>query len=303
VLGYFTGLIVNRFGVKILASPMPGWTTPYMGFNLKAGVPRWEALSALRDFAFLELGCWHLEITDNAVTQEDAQRAGYLTTIKNSYVTDLTPPEEVLFRNLDNKVRGNLRKAQRSGVKIQEATDLAFADEYYDQLKDVFAKQGLVPTYPVERIRELIRRLLPTGHLLLLRAVEPGGRCIATDICFGMGDDAFIFGNASYRADQNLRPNQALHWYAIRYWKAHGAKTFDWVGGSTYKEKYGVVPTTHVACRVSRIACLEGLRATAQSAYRLRQVIAGRIHSHGESSHSSAKELYERDSRAELAQK
>ena len=37
-LGYFTGLIFRKFGLKILGSPFRGWSTPYMGFNLQPSV-------------------------------------------------------------------------------------------------------------------------------------------------------------------------------------------------------------------------------------------------------------------------
>src|SRR5271169_4419600 len=40
VLGYFTGLTFSKFGMKVLGSSFPGWTTPYIGFNLNPGVPR-----------------------------------------------------------------------------------------------------------------------------------------------------------------------------------------------------------------------------------------------------------------------
>jgi hypothetical protein len=35
-VGYFSGLIINKIGFKILWSPMPGWTTShlYVGLNL-----------------------------------------------------------------------------------------------------------------------------------------------------------------------------------------------------------------------------------------------------------------------------
>src|SRR5215471_10615153 len=52
VLGYFTGLTFSKFGLKILGSSFPGWTTPYIGFNLKPGVSRRAALAALEKFAW-----------------------------------------------------------------------------------------------------------------------------------------------------------------------------------------------------------------------------------------------------------
>src|SRR4030067_1109361 len=61
-VGRFTGLIVRRLGVRILGSPMPGWTTSYMGFNLDPGVSRTDALAALERFVFQQLKCIHFEI-------------------------------------------------------------------------------------------------------------------------------------------------------------------------------------------------------------------------------------------------
>lgn len=289
--GYFVGMKIRRFGIPILASPMPGWTTPYIGFNLKNGVSRFGALLGLRDFAFRQLGCWQVEITDPAVTEEDAQRAGYATSWEQTYLTDLTPPEPELFHRMHQSVRKNIRKAERCGVTVQVATDAQFAEDFYSQLEDVFARQGLVPTYSLGRVQELINRLLPTGRLLLLRALEPGGRCIATDICFGMGDVAFIFGNASYRAYQHLRANQILHWRAFLYWKARGARVFDWMGGRDYKEKYAGVLSRNVACRASRFRMLEPLRTTARFAYRTRQLIISRIQSRNSRNLKSTREL------------
>src|SRR5437879_3348031 len=42
VVGYFSGLTFTRLGIKVLGSSFPGWTTPYMGFNLLPGTSRSE---------------------------------------------------------------------------------------------------------------------------------------------------------------------------------------------------------------------------------------------------------------------
>ena len=39
-VGYFTGLIVPKAGMKILGSPFVGWTTPRMGIRLFPNVPK-----------------------------------------------------------------------------------------------------------------------------------------------------------------------------------------------------------------------------------------------------------------------
>ena len=60
-VGYFTGMIVQKFGLRILGSPFPGWSTSYMGLNLDPGICRSAALDALQRFVFTDLHCSHLE--------------------------------------------------------------------------------------------------------------------------------------------------------------------------------------------------------------------------------------------------
>jgi len=241
VVGYFTGLTFTRLGVKILGSSFPGWTTPYMGFNLVPGASRAAALAAVEDMAWNALRCLHMEIADPYFTVEDGKSLGFTCEFYTSYRTDLRKPEDQLFDGMDSACRRCVRKAEKSGVTIEEAHDLAFADEYYEQLVDVFAKQRLVPTYTVDRVRTLIKHLEPTGRILLLRARDPAGKCIASGIFPGFNTMAEFWGAASFRSSQILRPNELIQWYAMRYWKRRGAEIYDWGGEASYKEKYGCV--------------------------------------------------------------
>ena len=275
VLGYFTGLTFSKFGLKVLGSSFPGWTTPYIGFNLNPGVSRRGALEALEKFAWDHLKCLHMEISDPHFTFEDADSLGFKTEFYGSYRTDLTRPEDELFNRMESACRRCVRKAEKSGVKIEEAHDLSFADEYYEQLKDVFAKQSLVPTYSVERVRSLVKNMEPSGRVLLIRARDPEGKCIATGIYPGFNKIAEFWGNASFRVYQNLRPNEACHWYALRYWKQHGATIFDWGGEGTYKEKYGCTPHRVPWFTKSRYQIVGALRDEARNMFARKQKFLG----------------------------
>jgi predicted N-acyltransferase len=209
-------------------------------------------------------------------------------TAYETYKSDLTKSEEDLFKGMDSACRRCIRKAEKSGVTIEEASDLEFADEYYEQLKDVFAKQGKVPTYSKERVRVLLEHLLPTGRLLAVRARNPEGKCIATGLYPGMNDTAFFWGNASWRTEQHWRPNEYLHWYALRYWKARGVKLFDWGGGGTYKEKYGVEPYVVPWFCKSRYRLLATARHEARALYYKSQRLVGRLHGVGPRAAASA---------------
>jgi CelD/BcsL family acetyltransferase involved in cellulose biosynthesis len=258
--GYFTGLIVRRFGVPILGSPFPGWGTPWMGFNLVREVEPLAAVQALTRFAFGPLRCAHMELRDRALVHEDLRPLGFEHTPTMTFELDLAPGEDELLARMSSACRRAIRKGEKVGVRVEEAEPDGFAEEYHAQLEDVFAKQGLRPTYGVERVRELIRCLHPTGRLLLVRAVSPEGDRIATAIFPALNRTAHFWGGASWRQHQILRPNEAIFWYAMRYWKAHGATVMDMGGGGDYKRRYGPRELSVPFFRKSRVTLLSRLR-------------------------------------------
>ena len=254
-VGAFVGAIIHRFGLRILGSPFPGWTTPYMGFLGEPSFAGARAVGAVAKFAFCELRCVHFEVADDRFDPAELKRAGYELRAYETFSSSLQAREEALFASMDSACRRCIRKADKAGVRIGEGDPSGFADEYYDQLEDVFAKQGLRPTYNRARVHSLVETLYPTGNLLLLRARSPSGECIATGIYPGLGHSAQFWGNASWRSHQHFRPNEALHWHAMRYWKGRGVQLFDWGGGGNYKLKYGVQPYSvpHVVLSVHPI--------------------------------------------------
>jgi hypothetical protein len=277
-VGYFTGFVVRRFGIRILASPMRGWSTWYMGFNLAERVSRREAAEALARYAFGSLGCLHLELRDRSLSLTDVDGLGYHHDLSWVYEVDLRRDEEEIFARMTSACRRAIRKAQHSGVVIEEATDREFADDYYAQLREVYAKQALVPGYGIDRVRALIDVMQPTGRLLLLRARDPAGRCIATGIFPAMNTTAYFWGGASWRAHQILRPNEAILWYAMRYWRRRGIQACDLGGGvERYKSKYGAETVYVPFLQKSRHDVLSRLRTLAKYGYQQRERLRGRL--------------------------
>jgi hypothetical protein len=279
IVGYFTGLLVRRYGLRILGSPLPGWTTDYLGFNLVEGVERKAALEALLSYAFNGLRCSHVELRDRWLNWPDLEGLQVEQSPAPTYVIDLRPDEDELLSRMTSACRRNLKKADREGVIVEEASDPGFADDYYAQLRDVFAKQNLVPTYGVERVRALIEHLLPSDNLLLLRARDPDGTCIATAIFPMFNTATYFWGGASWRAHQHLRPNEALIWYAMRYSRQRGLTEFDFGGGGTYKQKYGASALVVPHIRKSRLGALSVMRQMAKASITLRQRGLGRLQS------------------------
>ncbi len=277
IMGYFTGLIVKKFGFKILGSPFPGWSTPYMGFNLRPGVSRATAIEALGDFAFDVLKCHHMELMDRHMVRQDCSHLDFKCLMFDSFEVDISLTEDQIWKNMRHDGRQCIRKAEKCGVRIEEANDLSFADEHYAQLKHVFAVKNSVPPFGVERIRRLIELMYPSGNLLMLRARNKEGVCIATSIFAGMNQIMFHWGAASWRHYSQVRPNEPLVWYAIKYWKARGIRTFELIGRGDYKLKFGSQPIVIPWVRISRNRTISLLRTSAQQAFSTAQSAVGRV--------------------------
>lgn len=274
-IGWFTGAVQRRTVLRFLGSPLRGWTTASMGFNLDPGANRGAALAALPAFAFGELGCIHLEFADRALLDDGDVPSGFVGGHLPGYELELDGADDELLAGMKASGRRDIRRAVRNGIVVEAVDPLDpgdFAALYYSQVSDAFAKRGLVPTYPVDRVEALIRHLGPTGRLLLLSASTPSGDTAATGIFPGLpGLTAEYWMGASYRAHQHLLPNEALMWTALRTWRDRGAVRFNFGGGGSYKAKYGGAPHSMPWVRRSRFPMLEHARRTALRLHRFRQ--------------------------------
>jgi hypothetical protein len=271
-IGRFTGLLFSRCGLSFLGSPFPGWSTSYMGFNLPEGSSRVDALAALERFAFQDLKCVHFELMDRGMALAEVRDRQLTHRVYFGFEVDLTGSEDELLKAMKPPCRRCIRKAEKLGVQVEEAGDTdAFVDEYYAQLQDVFIKQGLTPTYKIDRVRSLVTHLQGTGHLLLARARSKEGESIATGVFPAFHDTMYFWGGASWRPSQHLRPNEALQWFAMRYWKQRGIKKYDMGGGGEYKRKYGGREIAVPWIRRSKYPIVEAMRNQVRMLYSVRQ--------------------------------
>jgi hypothetical protein len=260
-IGWFTGAIVRRLGVRILGSPLPGWTTSYMGFNLDVAVDPAALLHELRRFAWTDLRCLHLELMDRGLPLEAAPQPGYRMAPFCGYELQLDATDDDLLAGMTRSGRRDVRRGLRNGIVVEEVDpgrDHDFASEYYGQVCEAFAKRGLRPAYGVDRVDAVIRHLHPGGSLLLLRARTADGEPAATGLFPGQrGGTAVYWMGGSHRRLQHLLPNEVLMWEAIRTWRDRGAVRFDFGGGGAHKAKYGGSPICVPWWRADRFGALE----------------------------------------------
>lgn len=243
-IGYFTSLKVRKFCMKIIASPFPGWSTPYMGFDFKEDVPKWEVVPELVDYVKKTEKAAFFQLTDRDITFEEANelksRYGYYLESGDTLELRVDGDDKELYKNMKTDCRNFINQFERRGATIEfvEPND-EFAADYYNQLLDVFAKQKLVPTYGIEKVKCLLKHLAANDSVLCLRIRDPEGLSIATSIFPGFNKKFFFWGGASLRPYQNYRPNEYMIYTAMKYWRKRGCEVFDMVGIRPYKKKFG----------------------------------------------------------------
>jgi lipid II:glycine glycyltransferase (peptidoglycan interpeptide bridge formation enzyme) len=238
--GYFTGLIVKKFGINILGSPFRGWQSYFLGFNLMSTASYLDILRELRQYTFQKLGCTYMEIIDPSFEYDGLETLPYKVEHLDWYAVDLNQSEDDILANMKHSGRNCIRKAIKSGVVIEEVTDNGFASEYFSQYKDVLARHEISPAYSLEMVEKMIDTMLPTGNMVLLKALNPERTCIATGIFLALNKTAVFWGAASWRQYQSLRPNDLLAWEGIKIMKQRGIQKLHLGGQSEqFKEKLG----------------------------------------------------------------
>ena len=241
-IGYFVGELLKR-GVWLLGAPNEGIGTGNQGLSMLRETPGIERIEIYKEFAewiFKNRYAAWIQVEDWQLLMEDLEGSGLHYEGHDASWIDLTADEDTMFARMDKKsCRYKVNKAIKEGVTIRETENVdKFLDVHYDQCLSVMHGKGLEPLRPKDHLRELIRILYPK-YLLLLEAVTPEGRIIATGIYAASDKSACSFSSASYREYSQYCANELIRWEAIKQCKARGATFFNNNGVMSFKLKFG----------------------------------------------------------------
>lgn len=236
VKGYFSGLLIKKGPIRILGSPLPGWTTNYMGPIANKKFDLEEFLIAL-DNMCREWKIHHIELCNPVLEPDIMCKMGFSVSEGITFIVTLSSNEEQMWKNLKSSCRNRIRKGMQNGLRVEECNEPSFVDDYYEQLIEVFAKQRLVPTYPIERIRSLFHHLKP--DLLFTFSVKFGDAVIATGVFPHDDRCVYFLGGASWQKYYHLCPNELLHWTAMSRSAQLGIGQYNMCGQGSFKPKFG----------------------------------------------------------------
>ena len=259
VVGYLSALRIRKLGMTILGSPLGGTGTNYMGPVVNGEVDQVKFANALVNLCRRDKVC-HLEISNAWLESDVMRRSGFDAHCGLTRLCELSDTEEQAWESLTSACRNRIRKAVKNGGTAVVVEDESIVHEYCEQLREVYAKQGMVAPYGVGRVRSLFENLQPAGRLFAIRVMHEG-RSVATGL-FPHDDRCMYFwGGASWLKDQHLCPNELLHWTAIRLAVAHGIPAYNMCGGgSRFKAKFGGAEVPFVTYSMSSLRLLRAAR-------------------------------------------
>lgn len=241
LIGIFCSFIWKIMNIVIIGSPFDGWSACYLGLITKKKDDINEQLyTSLIEFINQNVKYDFIQIVDynmnfNKLAIENCKIEEVKTPLLNIQKTD-----EELFKIFKTDCRNFIRQFEKRGAIIRVSSpNEVFAKNYYNHLIDVFDKQGLKPTYKLNKVKELLKQHQKSDNILCLEVFSPEGKSIACSIFFAFNEICYFWGGASLREYQHYRPNEYMIWTAIKHWRERNISYLDMVGVRPYKMKFG----------------------------------------------------------------
>ena len=140
-----------------------------------------------------------------------------------SYVIDLRPPEDILWKNIDRITRQNINTALKKGVSIR--TGEAHLDATYMLVRDTFRRSQL-PFMTYESFERFIRGL---GENCEIMIADYQG-IVQSYVVFAFSSHCAYAVYAGNISNQHQGANKLLYWEAIRMFRKLGVQSYDFVG-------------------------------------------------------------------------
>ena len=269
-------LTMRKAFLKIIGSPLPGWSTCYLGPLVAAHAKAQSVLGAfLKHHALKHYAYFACKVQDER-RPIDLVPFGFKPLLKfSTYRIDLTQSETEIWNNCRRECRNHIRKAQKNGVEIRTETQADVVDDYWNMTVETFAKSGVKPTHNRQLIAEIWHRLVPRGTARFLSAWHQGQR-VGTNVLLSDRQTMYYWGGASRLAFRHLSASNLLQWEAIRLAKNSSLCTYDFIsttgGPGVFKQSFGP-QEVHVATHWERasLRVLGALKNRYESRLRQRQ--------------------------------
>jgi len=236
-------LLMRKGPFRICGSPLPGWSTPYMGPLFREDVEPTAILARLVEQPAIASASYVACRVMNDGRTADLAAFGFARRHDfETYVIDLRRSEQELWDALKGECRSRIRKARKAGLVVRSESDAGFVPEMWNMAVQVFAKSGKKPTFSRELLEHMWDRMHSAGLLEVVSAFHEDRR-IATLVLPHDDRRMYYWAGGSTADALQHAPNNLLHWEAILAARVAGLSTYDFIategGAGRFKKTFG----------------------------------------------------------------
>jgi CelD/BcsL family acetyltransferase involved in cellulose biosynthesis len=228
-IGCFPYCVTSRGGLRVIASPLMGWATPYLGPVLT--VPGVDVSPLVCEMIRAE-GCEYSELTvfDPEAVGRLASH-GYRISARTTLLTDLAVGEEALWKGISKSTRRQIRKAEKEGVIAEDARWEDVADRYWEMAVETYRKSRRRPPIPKKMFQLLSERFAPAQRTKVLVA-RRGDEILAAKVILLYGNRMHWWDGVSGRRFSSFSPHGLLNWQSLRWGSKNGFAVCDFGGAN-----------------------------------------------------------------------
>ena len=169
-------------------------------------------------------------------------------------VVDLSPAEEDLRKQLDQKWRNQLNRSEKNGLVLEVSDSPDSYREFLRLYEAMRARKQFDTSVDVQQFARIHERLSSSARMQIFLA-RKGGEAVGALVCSVMGDTAIYLLGATNEKAKELKAANLLQWRAMLWLKDHGAHWYDLggidpganPGGYHFKTGLGGAETTQLS--------------------------------------------------------
>lgn len=143
-------------------------------------------------------------------------------------VLDITQPDEEILKNMRQRLRRALRKAEKNTITIETTTDPAAIKEFYDIQLQTAGRHGFVP-FTEDFLTKQFTAFAETGNAVLYTARHEG-QVLAQNFMIFYGNEASYHYGVSTELGTRLSGAPLLHMQAIKDARERGIGRYNFWG-------------------------------------------------------------------------
>jgi lipid II:glycine glycyltransferase (peptidoglycan interpeptide bridge formation enzyme) len=166
------------------------------------------------------------------------EQMGYVYEDHLNYLVNLDRPEEKIWMSLHRSMRKNIKRSQKEGVVIQQATNKSHVKNFYGFLEDVY-RNAKIPFEDMSHFEAIFDVLVPRG-MAAVHLAEHDGVYIGGRVTLIYKRVMYAYSVGVPNKYKRLYPNALLNWEIMQWGLENGCHTFDFGGAGKPDKDYGV---------------------------------------------------------------